>query len=79
VDALCAEFTDPVFQNWKRTWSSAVVEGWDTEGERGEALLAAIGFALDFQTWRTLARGQGLDEDQAVELMAGMLRCLMHI
>jgi AcrR family transcriptional regulator len=78
VDALCAEFTDPVFQNWKRTWSKAVAEGWDTEGERGEPLLAAIGFAFDFQTWRTLVRGQGLDVDRAVELMVGMVRCLMH-
>jgi hypothetical protein len=78
VDSLCAEFTDPVFQNWERTWSNAVAEGWDTEVERGEALLAAIGFALDFQTWRTLVRGQGLDDDRAVELMVGMVRCLMR-
>jgi AcrR family transcriptional regulator len=77
VDALCAEFTDPVFENWKRTWSKAVAEGWDTEGERGKALMAAIGLALDFQTWRTLVRGQGLGEDRAVELMVGMVRCLM--
>jgi AcrR family transcriptional regulator len=77
VDTLCAEFTDPVFENWKRTWSNAVAEGWDTEGERGEALMAAIGLALDFQTWRTLVRQQGLGEDRAVELMVGMVRCLM--
>jgi hypothetical protein len=54
-----------------------VAEGWDTEGERGEALLTAIGFALAFQTWRTLVRQQGLEEDRAVELMVGMVRCLM--
>jgi hypothetical protein len=78
VDALCAEFTDPVFQNWKLTWSKSVTEGWDAEGERGEALLAAIGLALDFQTWRTLVRGQGLEEDRAVELIVGMVRCLMR-
>jgi AcrR family transcriptional regulator len=78
VDALCAEFTHPVFQNWKLTWSKSVTEGWDAEGERGEALLAAIGLALDFQTWRTLVRQQGLEEDRAVELMVGMVRCLMH-
>jgi hypothetical protein len=78
VDALCAESTDPVFQNWERTWSNAVAEGWDTEGERGETLLAAVGFALHFQTWRTLVRQQGLGEDRAVALMVGMVRCLMH-
>ena len=78
VDALCAKFTNPVFQNWKRTWSDAVAEGWDAEGERDEALLAAIGFALDFQTWNTLVRQQGLDQEPAVELMVGMVRCLMR-
>jgi AcrR family transcriptional regulator len=78
VDALCAKFTNPVFQNWKRTWSDAVAEGWDAEGERDEALLAAIGFALDFQTWNTLVRQQGLDQERAVELMVGMVRCLMR-
>jgi hypothetical protein len=40
--------------------------------------MAAIGLALDFQTWRTLVRQQGLEEDRAVELMVGMVRCLMH-
>src|SRR5215204_1497465 len=78
VDALCAKFTNPVFQNWKRTWSDAVAEGWDAEGERDEALLAAIGFALDFQTWNTLVRQQGLDQERAMELMVGMVRCLMR-
>jgi AcrR family transcriptional regulator len=78
VDALCAKFTNPVFQNWKRTWSDAVAEGWDAEGERDEALLAAIGFALDFQTWNTLVRQQGLDQERAVELIVGMVRCLMR-
>jgi len=55
-----------------------VAEGWGAEGERGETLLAAIGFALDFKTWRTLVRGQRLDDDRAVELMVGMVWCLMH-
>jgi hypothetical protein len=41
-------------------------------------LMAAIGLALDFQTWRTLVRGQGLEEARAVELMVEMLWCLMH-
>jgi hypothetical protein len=36
VDALCVEFTEPVFQNWERMWRNAVAEGWDTEDERGE-------------------------------------------
>jgi hypothetical protein len=51
---------------------------WKTDGERHEGLLAAIALALDFQTWRTLVRPQCLDEGRAVNLMVGMVRCLMH-
>ncbi len=47
-------------------------------GERDEALVAAIALALDLGTWRTLVRQQGLDDDRAVELMVGMVRCLMR-
>ncbi|HEU5343673.1 MAG TPA: helix-turn-helix domain-containing protein [Ktedonobacterales bacterium] len=32
-------------------------------------LLAAIGHALEFETWRSLARRQGLSDEQAVDLM----------
>src|SRR5919107_49063 len=41
-----------------------------------EAMRAFIALALDLQTWRTLVRQQGLDDDRAVELMVGMVRCL---
>jgi hypothetical protein len=41
-----------------------------------EALLAAIALALDLQTWRTSVHQQSLDDDRAVELMVGMVRCL---
>jgi AcrR family transcriptional regulator len=55
-----------------------IADAFEASGERHEALLGAIALALDFQTWRTLVRGQGLSEDRAVELMVGMVRCLMH-
>jgi len=38
-------------------------------GERREALLGAVTLALDFRTWRTLVRRQGLSDERAVELM----------
>jgi hypothetical protein len=47
-------------------------------GERREALVGAIALALDFQTWRTLVRQQELNQDRAVGLMVGMVRCLMR-
>ncbi len=49
--------------------------GWGARGKRRELLLAAVGHALDFGTWRSLVRGQGLDEGRAVELMVRMVRC----
>jgi hypothetical protein len=30
---------------------------------------------LDFQTWRAMARTQDLSDEQAIELMVGMVRC----
>ena len=57
---------------------NALGEAFGASSERHEALLAVLALALDFQTWRTLVRRQGLDEDRAVEIMVGMVRCLMH-
>lgn len=44
--------------------------------ERGQARVrvrAAIGHALDFATWRSLVREQGLGNSQAAELMCAMV------
>ena len=41
-------------------------------------LLAALGHALDFATWRSLARGQGLDDGRSVHLMVRMVRCAVR-
>jgi AcrR family transcriptional regulator len=49
--------------------------GWGARGKRRELLLAAIGHALDFATWRSLVRGQEMDVERAVELMVRMVRC----
>jgi AcrR family transcriptional regulator len=37
---------------------------------------AMLDVALDFNTWRTLVRRSGLSQDEAVELMVDVLRCL---
>lgn len=49
--------------------------GWDVRNERREMLLAALGHALDFGTWRSLVRQQGLGNGRAIELMVCMARC----
>lgn len=47
--------------------------GWGARGRRRARLRAAIGHAVDFETWRSLVRRQGLAADEAVELAAGMV------
>lgn len=48
--------------------------GRRARGRRRRRLLAAIGHALDFQTWRSLVRQQGLSDGEAVELMVRLVR-----
>jgi AcrR family transcriptional regulator len=47
----------------------ALSRGWSVRGKRRALLLAAIGHALDFGAWASLAR-QGLDDREAARLMA---------
>ena len=75
---------DPVSQetmvSFYRYWEAmrdALADAYGASCERYEALLGAIALALDFQTWHTLVRQQGLSQDRAVGLMVGMVRCLM--
>jgi hypothetical protein len=53
--------------------------GWEQgDKRRGTRLLyGALWMALEFQTWHTLGRQQGFD-DESIELMVSMVRCLMH-
>ncbi len=51
-----------------------LARGWGARGRRRELLLAAIGHALDFETWRSLERRQGLDPQAAVEVAVGAVR-----
>jgi hypothetical protein len=66
-----------LFRHWE-AMGDTIAGAFEASGERHEALVAAIALALDLQTWRTLVRQQGLAEDRAVELMVGMVRCLMR-
>ncbi len=77
VHPLVAEVTTPVLRYWQKM-RDALADGWETDGERHEALFAAIGLALNFQTWRTLVRQQGLNDERAIELMVGMVRCSLR-
>lgn len=48
--------------------------GWDTDSDTQEVLLALLGHAMGFWTWKSLVREQGLDDHQAVEAMVTLVR-----
>ena len=76
LDPVAQENMVSFYQYWE-AMRDALAEAFGASDERHEALLAAIVLALDFQTWHTLVRQQELNQDQAVGLMVGMVRCLM--
>jgi hypothetical protein len=52
-----------------------LVEGWRPRGLRRESQATIVALALDFHTWRFLARGRGLTNRAAAELMAELVAC----
>jgi AcrR family transcriptional regulator len=76
IHAPTYEVTVPYLQLWDRA-RYALVTGWGAEDQRLKTLLAALGHALDFWTWRSLVHEQGLTDEEAIELMVGMVRSLM--
>jgi len=51
-----------------------LAEGWQVADDRRESLIAALGHAIDFWTWRSLTEGQGLDDEKAALLMTEMVQ-----
>ena len=77
LDPILQEIMGSFDQYWE-TVRDVIADAFEASGERQEELLGAMALALDFQTWRTLVRRQELSQDRAVELMVGMVRCLMR-
>jgi AcrR family transcriptional regulator len=77
LDPALQENNVLLFRHWE-AMRDTIAEAFGASGEKHEALLGTVALALDLQTWRTLVRRQGLDDDRAVELMVGMVRCLMR-
>jgi len=46
--------------------------------QRHKQLYGALWVALEFQTWHTLVRQQGFEDEEVIELMVGMVQCLMR-
>jgi AcrR family transcriptional regulator len=77
LDPILQETIVPIYQYWE-TVRDVIADAFEASGEQRAALLGAIALAQDFQTWHTLVRQQELSQDRAVELMVGMVRCLMR-
>ena len=80
LNANLREVLKPLLAHWERM-KEILTRAWEvSEGTPQQLLLrSAIGVALDFQTWRTMVRGQGLTEAQAVDLMVRMVRCTRYV
>ena len=76
VHAATMEVTVPYLRHWDRA-RYALATGWGAEDQRLKRLLAALGHALEFWTWRSLVYERGLTDEEAIELMVGMVRSLM--
>ena len=50
-----------------------LAHGWGVRGRRRRRLLAALGHALAFATWRSLTAQEGLTDAEAADLMARMV------
>ena len=77
IHAPTLEVTVPYLKHWDRA-RYALATGWGAEDQQLKTLLAALGHALDFRTWRSLVHEQGLTDEEAIELMVGMVRSLMR-
>lgn len=71
------EILAPFFGHWERM-RDVLATGWNARGETRGLLAAAVGHALDFGTWRSLVRQQGLTDEQAIRLMVGSVRCAIR-
>jgi AcrR family transcriptional regulator len=70
------EIMRPIVNHGERM-QRALAMGWEIHKSHTQPLLqGAIRLALDFQNWRTMVRKQGMTDEQAVELMARMVRCV---
>ena len=61
---------------------AAIVElllvGWLVDPNRMHLVRAALAHSVSFQTWRSLCVTNGLDEEDAVELVIGMVSAATH-
>jgi AcrR family transcriptional regulator len=71
VAPVASALTD--FWSYLDSAAGALAAGWGARGARRRVLLAAARHAVDFHTWRSLARDGGVSRAAAVDLAAAMV------
>jgi AcrR family transcriptional regulator len=65
------EVAAPFLEYWQ-TVREVLERGWNTRGRKRTLLRAVIGHAVEFETWRSLARHEGLDDAVAADTMVSL-------
>jgi AcrR family transcriptional regulator len=71
VSALTGRLEE--WEHYQHAARDVLLSGWRTRGRQRRLLVAALGHAVDFHAWSSLAR-QGLDDEAAVDLMVCLAR-----
>lgn len=69
------EVAEPFLQYWE-TVREVLDRGWKTRGLKRKLLRAVIGHAVEFETWRSLTRREGLEDVVAAEAMVRLARAV---
>ena len=76
VDALVLDMAATRRLGYLEQARHALTGGWKARGARRQRLVAFLGLAVDFRTWESLTQRQGLDDEQAAQLMVTAARCI---
>ena len=72
---MLQEVAAPFIEYWQ-TVRETLDRGWNFRGSKRARLRAVIGHAVEFDTWQSLTRREGLDDAEAVELMVSLARAV---
>lgn len=73
TNPVLAELMAPFHAHWT-AMRDQLAAAWSVDGAANPLVAAAIGHALAFTTWRSLARVQGLSRARAIALMLALVR-----
>ena len=70
---LLQEVAEPYLAYWQGV-RDLLASGWKPRGGKRRLLHAAVGHAIEFDTWRSLTQRQDLDNAEAADLMVRLVR-----